>query len=59
MNKEKIILNEDMHSKCGWTAFHNTTTKGWPVTTIINGNVIYDNDELQLDTFGKKVEFNS
>ena len=59
MDKEKTILNEDMHSKCGWTAFHNKTTKGWAVTTIINGNIIYDNEKLNLDIYGKQVEFNS
>jgi len=57
MELEKTILNENMHSKCGWTAFHNTTTKGWPITTIVNGNIIYDNEELNLDIFGKEVEF--
>ena len=46
-----------MHSKCGWTAFHNMKTKGWPITTIVNGHVIYDNEELNLDIFGKEVEF--
>ena len=59
MNKEMAILNENMYSKCGWTAFHNKTTKGWPITTIVNGNIIYNNGELILDVFGKEVEFNS
>ena len=59
MNHEKTILNEEMYSKCGWTAFHNYSTKGWPVTTIVNGNVVYDNGELNLDICGKQVEFNS
>ena len=43
MEKEQMILNENMYSKCGWTAFHNKTTKGWPITTIVNGNIIYYN----------------
>lgn len=59
MDREKTILNEDMHSKCGWTAFHNFTTKGWPIITIVNGNVVYENDRLNLDVFGKPVKFNS
>ena len=59
MDCEKTILNENMYSKCGWTAFHNTTTKGWPILTIVNGNIVYENDELNLDIFGKPVKFNS
>ena len=58
MDCEKTILNENMYSKCGWTAFHNTTTKGWPIITIVNGNIVYENDKLNLDVFGKPVKFN-
>ncbi len=58
MNKEKIIQNSDMHSKCGWTAFNGEKTKGWPITTIVNGNIVYENENLNLDIRGEKVLFN-
>ena len=58
MNKEKTIQNSDMHSKCGWTAFNGEKTKGWPITTIVNGNIVYENENLNLDIRGKKVIFN-
>jgi len=59
MNKEKVISNNLMQSKCGWTAFNGTKTKGWPVTTIVNGNIVYDNETLNLDIMGKSVCFSS
>ena len=59
MNKKRTILNEEMYSKCGWTAFNGMTTKGWPITTIVNGNIVYDNEKLDLNIRGKKVEFDS
>ena len=59
MNKEKVILNDSMQSKCGWTAFHGTKTKGWPITTIVNGHIVYDNETLNLDVMGKQVSFNT
>ena len=37
MNKQKIISNKNVKSKCGWTAFDGVKTTGWPVTTIVNG----------------------
>lgn len=46
MDKEKLIRDEDMLSKCGWTAFAGRVTKGWPVYTILRGKV-YCLDELQ------------
>ena len=58
MDKEKTILNNDMYSKCGWTAFDGEKTKGWPITTIVNGNIVYENESLNLDVRGKKVLFN-
>ena len=57
MNKEKVISNDFMKTKCGWTAFNGKKTKGWVQTTIVNGNIIYDNEELNMDFTGKKVDF--
>ncbi len=59
MNKEKVILNDLMQSKCGWTAFHGTKTKGWAITTIVNGHIVYDKETLNLDVMGKQVLFNT
>ena len=57
MNLTKKILNEDMKSKCGWTAFNGYKTTGWPVTTIVNGNIVFDDGKIYQDVKGKKVEF--
>ena len=40
MNKEVTITNEMIASKCGWTPFHNFKVKGFPVGTIVNGNLV-------------------
>ena len=57
MNKQKTISNESMKTKCGWTAFNGEKTTGWAETTIVNGNIVYDNEKLVLDFSGKKVDF--
>lgn len=57
MQKEKIILGKNMQSKCGWTAFDNKQTKGWPITTIVNGNIVYENETLFTEHLGKEVSF--
>ena len=59
MNKEKIISNDSMQTKCGWTAFNGIKTKGWPITTIVNGNIVYENETLNLNVMGKLVLFNN
>lgn len=42
LNLEKVIKNNELLAKCKWSPFHNRTLKGWPVMTIVNGNVVYD-----------------
>ena len=41
MNKEQIIKDEMIASKCGWTPFNNYKVKGFPVATIVNGEFSY------------------
>ena len=41
LEKEGPILNEKQHSRCGWTPFRGLNVKGWPVMTLVNGNIVY------------------
>ena len=55
MSKEQMIKDEMIASKCGWTPFNNYKVKGFPVATIVNGNVVFDNDQINDKIKGKKV----
>ena len=57
MDKEKVISNDFMKTKCGWTAFNGFITKGWPITTIVNGEIVYDKETLNMEVRGRKVSF--
>ena len=52
----KEIRDEDQYSKCGWTPFHGWTCKGWPVMTIVNGNVAMEDGKVYEGQKGKQVE---
>ncbi|MAG15946.1 dihydroorotase [Candidatus Woesearchaeota archaeon] len=56
MNMEKEIKNEELFTKCGWSPFNGWKLKGWPVTTIVNGNIVFDDGEIS-EANGKEVEF--
>ena len=58
MNKEKAVLGSNMQSKCGWSAFDNQQLKGWPIITIVNGNVVFENETVSTQFLGKPVLFN-
>ncbi|MEK6984324.1 MAG: amidohydrolase family protein [Nanoarchaeota archaeon] len=56
LDKRQAVRNEDLLTKCKWSPFEGRILKGWPVTTIVNGNVVYDNGEV-FDVKGKEVMF--
>ena len=58
LNKEVKITNDMMATKSGWTPFNNKKVKGWPVMTIVNGNIVMRDGELIGSPKGKPVTFN-
>ena len=46
MNKEVVIKDDWIESKCGWTPFNNCKVTGFPTTAIINGEVVMENNEI-------------
>lgn len=46
LKKEKRVKNDALFTKCRWSPFNQKILKGWPITTIINGNIVFNNDEV-------------
>ena len=59
MNKEQIIKNEMMASKCGWTPFDNYKVKGFPIGTIVNGNLVMSEGKIISKAKGQPMIFKS
>ena len=57
MNKEQVIKDEIIASKCGWTPFNNYKVKGFPVATIVNGNVVMSNGKIVSKAQGRPLSF--
>ena len=56
MSIEKKVENDNLYTKCGWSPFDGKTLKGWPVTTIVNGEVVYHHNKIN-DVKAKGVEY--
>lgn len=56
LDKRQAVRNEDLLTKCKWSPFEGKILKGWPVTTIVNGNVVYDNGKV-FDIKAKEVQY--
>jgi dihydroorotase len=57
MNAKRTIENSWIASKCGWTPFDGMTTSGWPVATIIRGQIIVRDGVLITTGQGMPVRF--
>jgi len=53
---EKEVKDEELFTKCKWSPFNGWKLKGWPITTIVNGKVIFDGKINNIP--GKEVEYN-
>lgn len=55
----KRIENSWIASQCGWTPFDGTVVTGWPITTIIRGNIVVRDGAVQGEPKGQPVSFRS
>ncbi|MFO8015663.1 MAG: dihydroorotase family protein [Candidatus Woesearchaeota archaeon] len=46
MDLEKEVDNAKLKTKCGWSPFSGRKLKGWPVTTIAGGKVVFSHGKL-------------
>jgi len=52
------VLKEKLHSKCGWSPFEGWNLTGWPVVTIVGGEIAFDHGQLNTEVRGKALIFN-
>ncbi len=57
MKKEVIIKDNWIESKCGWTPFNNYKVTGFPVATIVNGEIVMENNKIISPAKGKPLNF--
>jgi len=57
MNKEVVIKDSWIESKCGWTPFNNYKVKGFPVATIVNGEIVMENNKIVSPAKGRPLNF--
>jgi dihydroorotase len=57
VNAKRRIENDWIASKCGWTPFDGMTTTGWPVATIIRGQIVMRDGALMAEGRGEPVRF--
>ena len=57
LKARRVIRNEDQATRAGWTPFDGFEAKGWPMATIIRGNVVLQDGELVTPSIGEPMRF--
>lgn len=55
MEMTREIWNETVQTKCGWNPFHGRKVMGWPVLTMVNGRIVYEDGMIQNGPVGREV----
>jgi dihydroorotase len=57
LNTYRPVLREELQTKCGWSPFEGWNLTGWPVVTIVGGQVVYDRGKFNTEVRGKALSF--
>lgn len=53
------VLREELQTKCGWSPFEGWNLTGWPVYTIVGGQVVYEKGRLNTEVRGTALSFDA
>ncbi|MFB2839662.1 dihydroorotase [Floridanema evergladense] len=59
LDNYRPVLREELQTKCGWSPFEGWQLTGWPVITIVGGNVVYEKGKLFTEIRGKALTFDA
>ena len=57
LNQPNTVSKDNILYKCGWSPFEGTTFRSSVDTTIVSGQIAYQNDTVQRATRGKRLVF--
>jgi dihydroorotase len=57
LKAKRVITNNWIASRCGWTPFDGRTVTGWPKATVLRGHVVMREDQLLDHPLGEPVRF--
>jgi dihydroorotase len=58
LKARRTITHDQMATRSGWTPFDGFEAQGWPIATIIRGQIVMRDDEVIAPSQGAPVRFN-
>lgn len=56
MEEEREVGAHGFFTKCGWSPFAGMRLKGWPVLTVVNGGIVFEDGKIQSTVRGKEAQ---
>jgi dihydroorotase-like cyclic amidohydrolase len=53
LNTYLPVRREELLTKCGWSPFEGWNLTGWAVTTIVGGEIVYENGKVNTEVRGQ------
>ena len=57
MEMERAVRNEEQLTKSGWSPWHGTVLKGWPVRTWVGGRTVFADGRVTSEPLGREIVF--
>ena len=57
LNNYRPVLREELMTKCRWSPFEGWSLTGWPVVTIVGGEVAFNRGEFNSEVRGRALIF--
>jgi dihydroorotase len=57
LNNYRPVKREELLTKCGWSPFEGWNLTGWPVLTIVGGEIVYENGKVNTAVRGEALSF--
>jgi dihydroorotase len=51
------VKREELQTKCAWSPFEGWELTGWPMVTIVGGQIVYERGKVYTQVRGKALEF--
>ncbi len=59
LNTYRRVRREELLTKCGWSPFEGWNLTGWPVCTIVGGQIVYEQGKLNTEVRGRALTFDA
>ncbi|MDJ0518886.1 MAG: dihydroorotase [Trichodesmium sp. MO_231.B1] len=57
LDNYRPVLREELMTKCRWSPFEGWSLTGWPVVTIVGGEVVFNRGEFNSEVRGRALTF--